>query len=186
MQLSSTMICFSQNIEKSKSSNNNDLVVNGISLSAMKGIVKEHSLEDYLNNWLLLCSDDNSIYIFQKIKKFTENNEYLQIWIKRIPKKNKLLEYRQSIAMKTNDGSLKQKIINSLHYSMTLTVVDCKKDRIATKSTYLKDKNGVVLFSEVNNDVYEYNFEEAVPETIGERMVNTICEIYQKFGKRWD
>lgn len=154
--------------------------INGISLVRRKSISKEYSYIDFSNGWIYLTSTENDIKLFKEVFK---DGYDLKVWIKSIPKTNQLINYRSENASYFKSATVKQKLTTQLSSHKSLYILNCKGKNLGEKSSVYYTKNGNVIYSDSNDYFNSYDMSEVIPESIGEEILKTICEYYEKYGK---
>lgn len=155
--------------------------INGISLVKRKSISKENSFIDFSNGWIYLTETKNDIKLFKEVAKDGYSN--IKVWVKSIPKSNQLAGYRNENSSLFKSATIKQKISTQLSSYKSLYVLNCKENKIGEKSSVYYTKDGAVIYTDNNELFNEYDMSEVIPETIGEDILKTICEYYEKYGK---
>lgn len=152
--------------------------INELSLIKRKDLAKEYSYQDYLNGWIYLTETDNNMKFFKEVLKDGYN---FKVWVNIIPKDKKLTSFRTEESSSFETGAIKQKIISQLSSYKTLYIVDCKRNKIDVKRILYYSKDGSIIHSDdFEND---YEMKEVIPDSIGEDILKTICEYYEKYGK---
>jgi len=153
-------------------------VFNGINFMRRKELVKEYSYTDYSNGWLYLTETNNDIRFFKEVSKDGYN---LKVWVKTIPKDNKLTSFRVEQSSSFESSVTKQKITSQLTSYLSFYMVDCKGKKMDVKKIIYYGKDGSVIHSDEFHNYYEMT--EVIPDSIGEDILKTICEYYEKYGK---
>lgn len=155
--------------------------VNEISLENRKEKVKTYSLVDYQNGWIYLTETKNEVKLFKEVSKNGYNG--LKVWVKSIPKSNNLSNYRSEYSSYFKSTSTKQKILAQLSSFKSLYIINCTENKLGEKSSIYYTKDGSVIYNDNNEFFNEYDLSEVIPETIGEDILKTICEYYEKYYK---
>ncbi len=158
----------------------NPIKINGISLERREEMAKDYSNNDYLNGWIYLTETKNEIKLFKEVSKDGNN---LKVWIKSIPKNNQFTSYRIENAALFKSTTTKQKIATQLNSFKSLCIINCTENKLGEKSSIYYAKDGSIIYSDNNELFNEYDMSEVIPETIGEVILKTICEYYEKYGK---
>lgn len=156
-------------------------VFNGINLKRRKELAKNNSFLDYQNGWIYLTETKNDIKLFKEVSK--DGYSDIKVWVKSIPKSNQLAGYRNENSSLFKSATIKQKISTQLSSYKSLYVLNCKENKIGEKSSVYYTKDGAVIYTDNNELFNEYDMSEVIPETIGEDILKTICEYYEKYGK---
>jgi len=106
-------------------------------------------------DWIIAGKDADGVYL---IKKHSQNSS--KIWSKYVSKK---LKYSKN-----------SKTLYTSGYSMCLFDIDCADRKIDLRSSTTYSNDGRVLSSFQMED-YDVNWEEVVPESVGEMILNKAC-----------
>ena len=156
-------------------------VFNGINFMRRKELVKEYSYTDYSNGWIYLTETKNDIRFFKEVSK--DGYSDIKVWVKSIPKSNQLAGYRNENSSLFKSATIKQKVATQLSSYKSLYILNCKGNKLGEKSSVYYTKDGSVIYTDNNELFNSYDMSEVIPETIGEDILNTICEYYEKYGK---
>lgn len=159
----------------------NTVKINGISLERRNEKVKELSFTDFSNGWIYLTETKNDIKLFKEVSKDSYSN--VKVWVKSIPKSSQLTSYRNEYSSYFKSATIKQKIVTQLSSFKSLYIIDCSENKLGEKSSVYYTKDGSVIYNDNNELFNEYDMDEVIPETIGEDILKTICEYYEKYGK---
>ena len=162
-------------VSYSQNTANEDIIVNGISMYERNGLAADISVNDYVNGWTYLNETEIDYLLFKNVSEYKSGYKQIQAWIKWIPKKDKLAQFRKSMSS-YSDELTKQKILNSAKSVVVKVIYDCNNSKSGLKVMIIYDTDG----QSITNLDYDISMDEVVPDTVGETEFNTICEYYEK------
>ncbi|MFN4111348.1 MAG: surface-adhesin E family protein [Ignavibacteria bacterium] len=129
------------------------------------------------NRWYSFMYDSEEFYSYDT-KSIKITGKKIRVWIKREPLpwcKDEVINY-----LKEKASLIEEEKYNSYSHTKSYYEIDCSKRCIRTLKIIHYDKNGKAIKS--------YNFEdtdcdEPIPESIGEEMLEKICELRKNYLK---
>jgi hypothetical protein len=156
-------------VSYSQNTANEDIIVNGISMHERNGLAADISVNDYVNGWTYLNETEIDYLLFKNVSEYKSGYKQIQAWIKWIPKKDKLAQFRKSMSS-YSDELTKQKILNSAKSVVVKVIYDCNNSKSGLKVMIIYDTDG----QSITNLDYDISMDEVVPDTVGETEFNIL------------
>lgn len=139
---------------------------------------EQTSIEDFKNEYapLVLKGPEGVQYYFYHcdIKDVSIKSKQYKIWSKGIILKSEIKEVQEKLSAKYKEIKLKK-----TYEVMTLYNIDCQSGKLAVCRVLYYSENGEVI-SDKDYCKSDIEYEDLVPESMGEMIYNFICEYKTK------